>query len=91
MRRGSCFQDQNVGTGTAWSALWARGHTEGAGTKLAVTGRVTLELHHSGEIGNFFLLRPLSDYLACGEMLFLTSTWKILFIIAALLNLCVKG
>lgn len=37
------------------------------------------------------LLSPLSDYLACGEMLFLTSTWKILFIIAALLNLCVKG
>lgn len=54
MRHQSCFQDQNVGTGTDWSALWARGHTEGAGTKLAVTGRVSLELHHSGEIANFY-------------------------------------
>lgn len=76
------------------SSVGPAGHTEGAGTagrdKESDPGTASFRMDRK-------LINLLSTYsseydcLVCGEMLFLKSTGKILFMTVALSNLCFKG
>ena len=86
-----CFHAQQVGTGTDW---WARRVTQRMWPPSWLWEGVTPQLRHSGGRGKSLTSSAQSsdcDYPVREEMLFLTSTWKILFTIAAWLNLCFKG